>query len=106
MCIFRDLPSTTSPLPPSLLRLPIPSGLVVSSGFLWSSVTRVEEGVVRYHVGAHLVGPLHDLGRMYTRKASDDHLPNIIILATEWFIRKRPIAAPDLRDLVPISSAS
>jgi hypothetical protein len=29
-----------------------------------------------------------------------DHLPNIMIFVTEWFIKKSPIAAPHLNDLV------
>ena len=42
-------------------------------------------------------------GRIYTRKASDDQRPRIMIFAVEWFMRKRAMAAPDLRDRLPIS---
>ena len=45
-------------------------------------------------------------GRMYTRKASDDHRPRIMILWTGWFIKKSDMAAPDRSDFVPMSSAS
>lgn len=43
-------------------------------------------------------------GRMYTRKASDDHRPSIIILDGEWLFMKSAIAAPDRRDRLPICS--
>jgi hypothetical protein len=42
-------------------------------------------------------------GRMQTKKASDDQRLRIMIFAGEWSIRNRDIAAPDLRDLFPIS---
>jgi hypothetical protein len=44
-------------------------------------------------------------GRMYTKNASDDQRPSIMILWTEWSVRKRDIAAPDRRDFVPMSLA-
>lgn len=42
-------------------------------------------------------------GLVYTRKASLDHLPKILILSTEWSIRNKAIAVIDLIDLVPMS---
>jgi hypothetical protein len=45
-------------------------------------------------------------GRMYTRKASDDHRPRIIILAVEMSFMKSAMAAPDRIDLLPISWGS
>lgn len=43
---------------------------------------------------------------MYTRKASEDHRPRIMMRAVEVFFRKRAMAAPDLRDRLPISDGS
>ena len=34
-------------------------------------------------------------GRMYTKKASEDHLPRIMMRAGLWFIRNRAMAAPE-----------
>jgi hypothetical protein len=42
-------------------------------------------------------------GRMYTRKASEDQRPRIMILAELWSIRKRAMAAPERIDRFPIS---
>ncbi len=42
-------------------------------------------------------------GRMQTKKASDDQRPRIMILAGEWSIGNRDTAAPERRDLFPIS---
>ena len=42
-------------------------------------------------------------GRMYTRNASEDQRPRIMIFAGEWSIRKRDMAAPERMDLLPIS---
>ena len=43
-------------------------------------------------------------GRMYRRKAADDHLPRIMIFKTEVWARKSAIAAPERREWVPIPS--
>ena len=42
-------------------------------------------------------------GRMYTRKASEDHRPRIMIFAALWSIRKSAMAAPERIDRFPIS---
>jgi hypothetical protein len=67
----------------------------------WASVDCVKEGVVGYyHVGALLVYPLHHLGLDVDKEGVKDHLPSIMIFVTEWFIKKSPISAPHLNDLV------
>jgi len=42
-------------------------------------------------------------GQMHAKSASEDQRPRIPIFAGEWSMRKRDIAAPDQRDLFPIS---
>jgi hypothetical protein len=42
-------------------------------------------------------------GRMQTKKASDDQRPRIMILAGERSTRNGDMAAPERRDLFPIS---
>ena len=42
-------------------------------------------------------------GRMQARKASDDHLPSVIVFAVEMSLMNRAMAAPERMDLFPIS---
>ena len=45
-------------------------------------------------------------GRIYTKKAWDNHRPISLILSVEWFARNNPMAAPDRMVLVPMSLPS
>ena len=73
---------------------------------LWASVASKKE---LFLIMSALMLFVHSrtCGLIYTRNASDDHLPRISIFETGWFlIRNSPIlAAPDRIDRVPISFA-